>query len=142
MNAPADQRTVIIRKPSAVLWVSVLFALPFAALTLFVPRYRIFGIVFVIFTIMRFARQTLSVRVTDNDVIFQAPFSRKRFPLRDIKHVEFADAGTGFGATTPTVRLDFFEGPSVQISGFLMEETDALYKAVVAAWQRVQPRQV
>jgi hypothetical protein len=142
MNAPADQPTVIIRKPSAVLWVSALFALPFAALTLFVPRFRIFGVVFVILTIIRFARQTLSVRVTDNDVVLQAPFSRKRFPLRDIKHVELADVRAAFGATTPSVRLDFFESPPVQISGFLIDETDALYKAVLAAWQRVQPRQI
>jgi hypothetical protein len=90
--------------------------------------------------VIRFARRTLSVRITDKDVVLQAAFSRARYPLRHIKQVALAEAPGAFGATTPSVRLDFFEGPPVQISGFLLEETDTLYKAVFAAWLSVQAR--
>jgi hypothetical protein len=140
MNAP-DHSTVTIRKPVGVLGISILFVLPFVALALFVPRFRIFGIVFVVLTAFRLARQTLSVRVTDTEVVLQAPLRSERYPLDKIKHVEFADVAAGFGATTPSVRLDLYDAPSVRISGFLIDRTDDVYKAILAAWQRIQPTQ-
>lgn len=139
LEAPAEPRLVIIRKPPAILWIAALFALPFVALALFVPRFRIIGVLFVIFAVVRFARQTLSVRVTDKEVILQTAVSRKRYSLRAIKQVELADTpATSFGVTAPSVRLEFFNGQPVHISSFPSYETDALYKAVLAAWQRVQ----
>jgi hypothetical protein len=137
MNAGADQPTVIVRKLPAVWWILLVLALPFVALAMAVPRFRIFGIVLVTLAIIRFARQTLSVRITDKDVVLQTAISRKRYALRRIRHVTLAAASGAFGATTPSVRLDFFDGPPVQISGFLIDETGALYAAVFAAWQRV-----
>ena len=136
LNTPADQRLVIIRKPPAVLWIAALFALPFIALALLVPRFRIIGLLFVIFAVIRFARQTLSVRVTDKEVVLQTALTRKRYSLRAIKHVELADAPATLGAATPAVRLCFFEGPPVEISSFPINETNTLYKAILAAWQR------
>lgn len=138
MNASADQSTIIIRKPAGVLLVSALFPLLSLALALLVPRLRIFGILFFGLTIVRFALQTVSIRITESDVILQALVGRRRCPLRHINHVEFIDAPRGFGATTPSIRLDRFEGPPVQISGFLVDQTDALYKAILAAWHRIQ----
>ena len=138
MNAPSDPSTVIIRKPPAVLWSSMLYPLLSLAVALFVPRFRIFGVLFFSFTIVRFATQTLSVRITESEVILQSLVGRRRYPLRHIRHIEFADAPATFGATTPSVRLDFFEGAPVRISGFLIDGTDALYKAILTAWQRIQ----
>ena len=136
LNAPADQRLVIIRKPPAVLWIAALFALPFIALALLVPRFRIIGLLFVIFAVIRFARQTLSVRVTDKEIVLQTALTRKRYSLRAIKQVELADAPATLGAPTPAVRLYLFEGPPVEISSFPINETNTLYKAILAAWQR------
>jgi hypothetical protein len=137
MSAAGDGSSVTIRKPAAVLWVSVFFALPFVALAVFVPRFRIFGIIFALLTTIPLARQVLSVRVTHSEVVLQAPTRSERYSLSEIKHVEFADVAGGFGATTPSIRLDFHDRPSVQLSGFLIDRTDALYKVILAAWQRV-----
>ena len=138
LDTSADQRLVIIRKPPTILWIAALFALPFIAVALFVPRFRLIGLLFVIFALVRFARQTLSVRVTDKDVVLQTAITRKRYSLRAIKHVELADTPAALGARTPSVRLEFFNGRSVEISGFPSNETNTLYKAILAAGQRVE----
>ena len=138
-NASPDQPLVIIRKPPAILWIAALFALPFVALALFVPRFRVIGVLFVIFAAIRFARQTLSVRVTDKEITLQTAFTRRRYSVEAIKQVELGAAQAAiFGTTTSSVRLDFFDGPPLEISSFPSNEINALYQAVLTAWHRVQ----
>ena len=117
-------------KPVGVFFCSLLFWLPGAVL-LFIPGWRWVGIVMLAFLFWTAATETIHVRATDREVCLRSLIGTTSYPLRDVKEIVFVDT------TVVAGRLEFVDGKSVKIQGFMIERTDDLYKFLLDAHARI-----
>jgi hypothetical protein len=134
MNAPGPPPTVTIWRPWAILVVALLFISPLVVL-LFLPRWRFTGTILLVMILIGIAKQPISVRITDSDVSIRSFLGTTHYPLKNIKDVVWVSG------TSTAVRLELFDAQPVQISGFLIDGTDQIYKAISGACARLHASQ-